>query len=1316
MKKILAFILATFMVLSLVPASAFAAFDVVCPSTHTMVNCENVYVSTVPATCTDYGYDIYNCVKCGAEILDNFKEPVEHNWISGADSKHVNKAATCTTPGYEWVKKCKVCNTTAGLVACDKSCGDTSCKLYKRVITATHDYQLNGKGIGCETEYACTICGEIAYKSGNDFVASASHKWDYAKAEVVVAPSWNKGVFTKGSALVKCSVKGCPAEKTVEISSMDCQHYAATIVKAYAKETCFVDGSKQIVECRDCSVYFVDANKNGEIDDNETELKDKDGKATKDLSYAVVNEIKEHKKPAAGYSSTNGCVGVFTCELCKTVQSETYHTAVRDINPGIDFDSSCLNVGYDFKYCEDCKTNITETVPAKGHDTKTITVAATCVNAGAKYTICVRSNCTLGKQQIIDAKGEHVSTLTGYGLGADVSNRAPAGNIYMLRVVKTESAKAIDSTAHTLKYTNVNNPSETSDKMLTTDCTGYKIVQITCSYGCSANSIEFVPAADHDEYVSMKYANCNQTTTGHSTGGALKAFTERVVYSCKSCAQVIRYEENVVTFATQYATETELKYYHGQIYYAADASYKLVETVRKANVVLPLGTNLIAPTCTATGLKNYACTICATTYYVTDAKVAHTPEKGTVADASDYTGGKDATCTAAGKWDSFKCAHCSGTIILNPYTGKQEVVTDLTIKAHGSTLVKKTHSSSATWCAGVTYYECEECGATFTNWDAKTKFDKTVENHTWVPLQPKTVATCNKNGKYEIKYCSNASCRRIEVNAWFEIEGEVYEINVYSGTRKYESKKYKDTKIENKIATLDSKGKWANKTFTITAAGKLSGDYDVAIPMLDHKAPLAGSSIANKVPASLIASSNFTSEERNASGDHTTPGYVSMQCNYCSYEYFTDYVAASKDHVNVSGQVIPADCTNSTITDRFCIYCDAVVTGDHKWTTTAPMTAPATCVQSGYEYYLCKLCGFRKMDKVIPASDDYHTSDAFLTDGFRVENGQQSNYAYVGTEYSVSCALCNKNIGTAQKPADIKAAGLEILINTNDTTIIPGSTVTVEVSIASLKGVNVWALAFPVEYDAEVFEFVGYEWNTADSAFQTFAVTEVAGGYRTSAYFARTALSDGISVPSGILSIVANADAGVTVKEEELLVTLTFKVISADAVSETFTVCDTYTTIGGSIGKTALEVWGEEDKGDGTKFKDDSMWVSMYGKLYVLNDTGIYKEFAVEVLDENGKAVNVNYNGYNSTETITIAEFLDLDNENGITLADAYKLYALIYNNEYDVRADANYDGKVDGRDLSILYAVYTGVITVEQLITPDAELPAGFEAWMGAK
>ena len=123
--------------------------------------------------------------------------------------------------------------------------------------------------------------------------------------------------------------------------------------------------------------------------------------------------------------------------------------------------------------------------------------------------------------------------------------------------------------------------------------------------------------------------------------------------------------------------------------------------------------------------------------------------------------------------------------------------------------------------------------------------------------------------------------------------------------------------------------------------------------------------------------------------------------------------------------------------------------------------------------------------------------------------------------------------------------------------------------------------------------------------------------------------------------------------------------------------------------------------------------------MYQLISFGTEKTFNVEALDEYGKAVAVNYNGMNSTDVLEVAAFLDLtpdNNNDDITLADAYVLYSLIYNNEYDVKADANFDGKVDGKDLSILYAVYSGVITVEQLIAPNAELPEDWYAGLGGR
>ena len=193
-----------------------------------------------------------------------------------------------------------------------------------------------------------------------------------------------------------------------------------------------------------------------------------------------------------------------------------------------------------------------------------------------------------------------------------------------------------------------------------------------------------------------------------------------------------------------------------------------------------------------------------------------------------------------------------------------------------------------------------------------------------------------------------------------------------------------------------------------------------------------------------------------------------------------------------------------------------------------------------------------------------------------------------------------------------------------------------------------------------------------------------------------------------------------------LVLALSFLPTTAEAASGVyFKVEETTREIGGVLGKSILALHGDDIdpwsvdpqlNPEGTKYKDEPMWVATFGNLYQLIQAGTEKTVAVEVLNANGQAVKANYNGSNRTESLEVAAFLDLDDKEGITLADAYELYALIYNNEYDVRADANFDGKVNGQDLSILYAVYTGVLTVEQIVAPNAELPEGWQNIWGAK
>ena len=73
MKKIFAFVLASLMVLSLVPASAFAAIsvDTPCPTIHTVANCDAVIIGSQEADCANPGYTRFQCTKCGEQFLGN---------------------------------------------------------------------------------------------------------------------------------------------------------------------------------------------------------------------------------------------------------------------------------------------------------------------------------------------------------------------------------------------------------------------------------------------------------------------------------------------------------------------------------------------------------------------------------------------------------------------------------------------------------------------------------------------------------------------------------------------------------------------------------------------------------------------------------------------------------------------------------------------------------------------------------------------------------------------------------------------------------------------------------------------------------------------------------------------------------------------------------------------------------------------------------------------------------------------------------------------------------------------------------------------
>lgn len=1322
MKKIFAFILASIMVLSLVPASAFAAVTA-CPKTHTVAVCESLGISYTKvdvqaASCQSAGYTVYECDKCGKQFADDFTEKADHNYVSNTKLAHLDKQADCKegVTGLSHVI-CTVCKTATVI---------TVLPTHKDAHKLTY---IAGSGVGCAARYKCSLCGDEGYLDAKGFlVDAAAHEWEFDSVEK--EPSIIDGVLTNGVAIYKCKV--CKDIKKVEILS-ECKHYglANNLVIDYAEPTCDEAGSVAVYQCSDCATFFVTGSNGFE------ELEDTNKDDVIDLSDAAIPALGHTYDETKGVKE--GCEITYYCEVCETSFTVEDHNEENCIVYGDPVGvASCISKQYITMLCLDCETIV---VKEEGgfdltHETVSYTLPSNCGEVGYKGRYCLTCDEYTPTEIVLGGLVEGKD----YWVVTENPDTAPVVHYY--RVVE-RATLAKNPNAHKL----IDAETGVAKEDLYIPCTGSATIRYLTCANCDDYGYElWRQSADSHTNITLGTIAHNADATRNIRIPAYTIEYKGVLYDipqtdlqlekkksatikyCLVCGTVSRSSGSQSTIKTTYFYANKAKameeygYFKMSILPVGDVSFNIEEgkyvdvaALRASSTpAIKWETPVAAANCSVKGYVAFHAYEEKTNYSAT--RYAYiTSNEHTLATNPKWVKGVAPTCDEAGSHGYYVCSKCGAKFAfvggLNDTvdwelrgsfeTDEQKELTSLVLNKHSDTLVPLTNDD----CVVTTYWKCTECGVDFADENATAEFDS-ANTHAWVYAAgyQGVPATCNQDGVLQIRTCAN--CSKIEFNALYEANGYV---NVYTVN------KTEDTYL-NQVADgeFNLDGKLVTMPvlrFKVSADGKVATDLSVTkvsgiIPMYNHKAPYDGFiytyiDTTTNTYVEVICPAGKNLREVNADGydpydkDHAEPQFVEQICLACNAELLTNYVPATGGHVNAAGEILTHDCDNAVITDRYCVLCNADVPVDHVWSDK--ITVKATCVSVGYTYWYCLTEGCNVREMTGTEGSDYDEIDPDAHE--LVDLGFEANYGHDGQTYT-QCALCGKIVDAPKTEAAPKVAGVEISLTTDFESYMPGSIVNVTVSLESLLGVDVWAVRFPVNYDPTVYQYVGCK-NIANEFASLKENSVKVNETTTHATYGVDALT-GNTVEAGVVNVVANASEDVYVKGSFDLVTLQFKVIATEIVPE-------------DIEDDIFTPEDESKDATNTTFTVKGVTVTNYTKNMthpMFNvpaadpNSAVSTKYPIEVANAKGKTVKSMYgDGENSVSPVLLS-FLDLDGDTVLTLADAKILYTLITSTdaEYNVLADADADGAITPADLTALYEIFIGKSSINDILNPDTE------------
>ena len=307
------------------------------------------YQSTVTQpTCTEAGYTIYTCTRCGDNYTDNTVPAKGHTEMIDAEVP-----ATCTTTGLTEGKHCSVCNT-----------------IIKEQETIPLKGHSLGEGADCVNAQVCTVCGtEIVSAFGHDYRTN------------IVQPTCITDGYTTHTC-IRCG-------NSYNDSIVAAKGHAEVIDMAIAA-TCTTSGLTEGKHCSVCNTVLVAQQTVAEKGHTLGVGADCTNAQTCTVCNTVLSAALGHnyKSTITQPTCTTAGYTTHTCTRCGDSYTDSNinakgHTEVKDAA----VEATCTTTGLtEGKHCSVCNAVLVaqQTIPLKGH---TLGESANCLNA-QKCTVC----------------------------------------------------------------------------------------------------------------------------------------------------------------------------------------------------------------------------------------------------------------------------------------------------------------------------------------------------------------------------------------------------------------------------------------------------------------------------------------------------------------------------------------------------------------------------------------------------------------------------------------------------------------------------------------------------------------------------------------------------------------------------------------------------------------------------------------------------------------------------------------------------------------------------------------------------------------